>query len=116
MARQAAPSKAAAERDALFGDKPVSPSRAAPSGWSPDGTEIVTCRKVVERENGVRAVLCDHPTMGSSWVSFGSELADAAVENRRVELTWEFDERGGYMRAVEVRGAPKLSEMMEASR
>lgn len=112
VARQAAPSKAAAERDALFGDRPVAPSRAAPSGWSPDGTEIVTMRKVVERDNGVRAVLCDHPTMGQSWVQFPAELAAAAVENRRCELAWEFNDNGNYMRAVEVRAAPKLAEMM----
>jgi hypothetical protein len=101
---------AAAERDALFGAAPKPSQQTA--AWPADGTEVVTMRKVVDREGGVRAVLCDHPSAGQSWVQFPAELAQGAVLNKRCELTWEFDERGGFMRAVEVRAAPRMTEAM----
>lgn len=104
--------KPAQDREALFGAKPVAPAPKPAKGkgaWAADGMELVTIRKVVEREGGVRAVLCDHPEYGEAWVQFMPDVAGAAVENRRVELTWEFDDRG-FVRAVEVRAAPKLSE------
>lgn len=98
---------AAADREALFGSAPKPVQRTA---WPADGTEVVTMRKVVDRDGGVRAVLCDHPSAGQSWVQFPAELASAAAENKRCELTWEFDDRGGFMRAVEVRAAPRMAE------
>lgn len=97
---------AKASRDALFGAEPV--KREAPLAWPPDGTDIVTMRKVVDRENGVRAVLCEHPDHGKAWVAFGADFTVA--ENKRVTLSWDFDERGGFIRAVEVSAAPRLAE------
>lgn len=109
-AKPAAAAKPSPTRDALFGDKPVAPA-AKPAqedkGWDADGMEIVRILKVVDRDGGAKAVLCDHPDDGQKWVQFGPEVAGQAVENRRVELVWEFSDQG-FARAVEVRAAPKL--------
>lgn len=102
----------AQDRAALFGDKPAAPAAKpakARGAWPADGMELVTIRKVVDRDGGVKAALCDHPEFGEAWVQFMPEVAGGAVENRRVELVWEFDDRG-FVRAVEVRAAPKLTE------
>lgn len=108
-----AAAKIAHDRAALFGDKPAAPAAKpakARGAWPADGMELVTIRKVVDRDGGVKAALCDHPEFGESWVQFMPEVAGGAVENRRVELVWEFDDRG-FVRAVEVRAAPKLTEV-----
>jgi len=113
-----APTPAPAAREALFGSQPVKPAAKpaakaksdAPMTWTPDGTEVVTMRKVVQRDGGSVAVLCEHPDYGTSWVQFGADIANAAVEGKRAELTWDFNERGAFLRAVEVRAAPRMTE------
>jgi len=109
-----APAPKPAEREAIFSTQPINaaPRKEQPMAWDPDGTEIVTMRKVVERPQGAVAVLCEHPRCGNAWVQFGAELAASAVAEKRIELTWEFNERGGYMRAVEVRAAPRLQDAL----
>jgi hypothetical protein len=105
--------QAAASRDALFGAEPRTPAprtRERIAAWPADGEEVVTIRQTREREGGVIAAFCEHPEHGCAWVQFAAEMAEAAQEGRRVTLSWEYSD-AGFVRAVEVRGAPRLTEM-----
>lgn len=81
--------------------------------WDDTGTDIVLMHKAVERPNGVKGVLCEHPTLGSQWVSFDEALSDSVVIGGRITLTWRWSISGKYFEAVHVAPVPKMSDFKE---
>jgi phage recombination protein Bet len=105
-----------ADNSALFSPKApaaAAPARVAPATekvitpfWEPTGHDTVTILRVVPRESNV-AALCECSRGMHNWVAVPSEMAGAIVEGKRVALSWEYDARGKFFRAVAIDRAPE---------
>lgn len=103
----AKPAARAASNAAMFDPRPVAapaaPVAAKPAAprWPKSGIGAVRISRIVARDGGVNAVLCEHPEHGSSWVSV--PVAWSVEDGRTVELTWG-TAAGGHIEALEIRG------------
>lgn len=126
IARQDKPRAApAAKSEDVFDPTPAAKSPVAKSPaaktkperrWKERGTDVVIVTKIVAREDGRSAVLCQHATDGSQWVSISDSLMDAAVieVDKRIELTWTLNQ-SGHVSAVAVAEPPRLAAAMKAA-
>lgn len=106
--------KPAATASALFattpvGDAPVKRGVAL-KPWGDAGADIVRVERIVDRDNGVSAVLCSHATEGQVWVSVPVHMIGAAKVGKTVDLAWAWNAAGFY-EATRLSPAPTMSDM-----
>jgi hypothetical protein len=77
--------------------------------WTSTGNDVVKVLKIVDRGEAI-AMLCQHPTLGQSWVSSRPSLAEKVKIETNIELTWEWDE-AGFFRATDVREPPNFRDL-----
>lgn len=85
---------------------------AKKEAWPKDGIDLVTTVKIVERGDANNAVLFSHPSHGNCWVAVAKEMTASLKVERRVELSWKWNQ-AGFMEAVEIGPVPKLTDMMK---
>lgn len=83
--------------------------------WPKSGIDVVKPTKIVERDQYRGAVLFEHPdaAFGSQWIAVPVAMVESVVVDKPIELTWAWNEVGGFREAAEIRKAPSLRDIME---